>query len=134
MYSYFFFSSRRRHTRCELVTGVQTCALPIWSGMIRLTESAGSLGAADIRFAALDLRRCVEGLGLGQYGRRDCSRRPVSVERGLGIPRIDRILNRAQARRLGADKHRHVAGLMLVFPHFCEIGRAHVLTSVTNAQ
>src|SRR3546814_452416 len=32
MYSvtlFFFFSSRRRHTRCALVTGVQTCALPI---------------------------------------------------------------------------------------------------------
>src|SRR3546814_4917388 len=27
--SVFFFSSRRRHTRCALVTGVQTCALPI---------------------------------------------------------------------------------------------------------
>src|SRR3546814_2753921 len=25
----FFWSSRRRHTRCALVTGVQTCALPI---------------------------------------------------------------------------------------------------------
>src|SRR3546814_16726119 len=29
----FFFSSRRRHTRCALVTGVQTCALPISSAM-----------------------------------------------------------------------------------------------------
>src|SRR3546814_14118229 len=29
MYFCFFFSSRRRHTRCALVTGVQTCALPI---------------------------------------------------------------------------------------------------------
>src|SRR3546814_5939319 len=27
---FFVFSSRRRHTRCALVTGVQTCALPIW--------------------------------------------------------------------------------------------------------
>src|SRR3546814_10227563 len=27
----FFFSSRRRHTRCALVTGVQTCALPIFA-------------------------------------------------------------------------------------------------------
>src|SRR3546814_8754680 len=27
---WFFLSSRRRHTRCALVTGVQTCALPIW--------------------------------------------------------------------------------------------------------
>src|SRR3546814_7887519 len=26
----FFFSSRRRHTSCALVTGVQTCALPIF--------------------------------------------------------------------------------------------------------
>src|SRR3546814_10529226 len=26
----YFFSSRRRHTRCALVTGVQTCALPIY--------------------------------------------------------------------------------------------------------
>src|SRR3546814_20347769 len=30
----FFFSSRRRHTRCALVTGVQTCALPISPMMI----------------------------------------------------------------------------------------------------
>src|SRR3546814_1745931 len=33
----FFFSSRRRHTRCALVTGVQTCALPIlwtWVGAV----------------------------------------------------------------------------------------------------
>src|SRR3546814_2464251 len=29
---FFFFSSRRRHTRCALVTGVQTCALPICPG------------------------------------------------------------------------------------------------------
>src|SRR3546814_7902948 len=29
---FFFFSSRRRHTRCALVTGVQTCALPILCG------------------------------------------------------------------------------------------------------
>src|SRR3546814_9304522 len=29
IYDFFFFSSRRRHTRCALVTGVQTCALPI---------------------------------------------------------------------------------------------------------
>src|SRR3546814_14693532 len=37
-----FFSSRRRHTRCALVTGVQTCALPI-SSIIR------SYTADDIR-------------------------------------------------------------------------------------
>src|SRR3546814_3396051 len=31
MFILFFFSSRRRHTSCALVTGVQTCALPILS-------------------------------------------------------------------------------------------------------
>src|SRR3546814_3148496 len=30
LFYFFFFSSRRRHTRCALVTGVQTCALPIY--------------------------------------------------------------------------------------------------------
>src|SRR3546814_3678104 len=29
MFLFFFFSSRRRHTSCALLTGVQTCALPI---------------------------------------------------------------------------------------------------------
>src|SRR3546814_8556572 len=30
----FFVSSRMRHTRGALVTGVQTCALPIWPGPV----------------------------------------------------------------------------------------------------
>src|SRR3546814_5861258 len=34
----FFFSSRRRHTICALVTGVQTCALPIWPGRVVFKE------------------------------------------------------------------------------------------------
>src|SRR3546814_264527 len=49
----FFFSSRRRHTRCALVTGVQTCALPIcfgaWIGMqllMRRPEIRGFISVA----------------------------------------------------------------------------------------
>src|SRR3546814_15832137 len=42
----FFFSSRRRHTRCALVTGVQTCALP-FSGVAPDID-ARSAGAAEI--------------------------------------------------------------------------------------
>src|SRR3546814_6439301 len=38
----FFFSSRRRHTRCALVTGVQTCALPIYKGLAAVVGYAGS--------------------------------------------------------------------------------------------
>src|SRR3546814_6551208 len=37
----FFFSSRRRHTRCALVTGVQTCALPIYRPAQGVFEIAG---------------------------------------------------------------------------------------------
>src|SRR3546814_2452968 len=37
-YFCFFFSSRRRHTRCALVTGVQTWALPIWGGTTCATQ------------------------------------------------------------------------------------------------
>src|SRR3546814_4444540 len=36
----FFFSSRRRHTRCALVTGVQTCALPISDQLILAVQRA----------------------------------------------------------------------------------------------
>src|SRR3546814_396646 len=35
----FFFSSRRRHTRCALVTGVQTCALPIYVRVDRFVSA-----------------------------------------------------------------------------------------------
>src|SRR3546814_1978428 len=39
-----FFSSRRRHTRCALVTGVQTCALPIlYPGSAILREPVASV-------------------------------------------------------------------------------------------
>src|SRR3546814_1672107 len=38
---FFFFSSRRRHTRCALVTGVQTCALPISLAAQQLHVSIG---------------------------------------------------------------------------------------------
>src|SRR3546814_7943025 len=46
---FFFFSSRRRHTRCALVTGVQTCALPISSvGALIVLERALSVLSAGL--------------------------------------------------------------------------------------
>src|SRR3546814_2494566 len=36
----FFFASRRRHTRCALVTGVHTCALPIYL-LLEVDERTG---------------------------------------------------------------------------------------------
>src|SRR3546814_15737373 len=43
----FFFSSRRRHTRCALVTGVQTCALPILDSYWAAYSSRGALVWVD---------------------------------------------------------------------------------------
>src|SRR3546814_7238700 len=46
----FFFSSRRRHTRCALVTGVQTCALPIYLqrfAVVRATHAHDHAPAAS---------------------------------------------------------------------------------------
>src|SRR3546814_2896241 len=50
----FFFSSRRRHTRCALVTGVQTCALPIFGrdGLDRRPEKQRFHGAEKARPSA----------------------------------------------------------------------------------
>src|SRR3546814_7945722 len=62
----FFFSSRRRHTRCALVTGVQTCALPIsvrggWPAETsrggRTAAARGGRGATACRGARARLRR-----------------------------------------------------------------------------
>src|SRR3546814_675116 len=76
----FFFSSRRRHTRCALVTGVQTCALPICKATgggsaILPTPAIGGVGLlADYRkmatlgFKAADETILVIGETRGHLG------------------------------------------------------------------
>src|SRR3546814_14954496 len=48
---YFFFTSRRRHTRCALVTGVQTCALPIYGRYVPHGEAAVHIEDRGYQFA-----------------------------------------------------------------------------------
>src|SRR3546814_6090490 len=50
---FFFFSSRRRHTRCALVTGVQTCALPI----CEIAAQQGELLQHQEQVARLEMER-----------------------------------------------------------------------------
>src|SRR3546814_952528 len=64
---FLFFSSRRRHTRCALVTGVQTCALPIFvlsphPSAARCTQEASRIvaAAAERAGAPKGLIACVE--------------------------------------------------------------------------
>src|SRR3546814_15874798 len=56
---FFFFSSRRRHTRCALVTGVQTCALPI---------SACGGQFPDNQFASFEDCKAIGNLGVTTDG------------------------------------------------------------------
>src|SRR3546814_14670850 len=53
---FFFFSSRRRHTRCALVTGVQTCALPILCRRALRRPTYGHAG----NYSVLDNRTRIE--------------------------------------------------------------------------
>src|SRR3546814_20257402 len=54
MWMLFCFSSRRRHTSCALVTGVQTCALPI------STTSLADLGDCDLVIEAATEKEAVK--------------------------------------------------------------------------
>src|SRR3546814_3374975 len=52
-----YFSSRRRHTRCALVTGVQTCALPIFFLPIRFNLTTSIIGFYLTRSTFSTVRR-----------------------------------------------------------------------------
>src|SRR3546814_21037715 len=92
---FFFFSSRRRHTRCALVTGVQTCALPILSsrhsvpGRQRLCGDVGAF-----------LEMCESSSPPGERGFVCCPSGPSLYHRGtfgkLSAPR-------SEERRVGKE-------------------------------
>src|SRR3546814_4248723 len=66
----FFFSSRRRHTRCALVTGVQTCALPIFTlamGLFSTTTGwalPGQVALVELYAVGASLTAIVIAVGL----------------------------------------------------------------------
>src|SRR3546814_4751243 len=64
-----FFSSRRRHTICALVTGVQTCALPILSAIPSMK------GMAD--FFWYRYLRPAESVNMPEVGCKCLSHRPM---------------------------------------------------------
>src|SRR3546814_4750168 len=91
----FFCSSRRRHTRCALVTGVQTCALPILSGeaawdlvdmdryrrMWQERHGYFSLNMVASRGCPFRCNWCAKPIWGNHYGQR--SAREVAAEMGL---------------------------------------------------
>src|SRR3546814_10646314 len=67
---WFFFSSRRRHTICALVTGVQTCALPIFSRSLYRGQVIGAAASAARPkqgvFQPIPALDCQEWIGEGR--------------------------------------------------------------------
>src|SRR3546814_8341971 len=59
----FVFSSIRRHTRCALVTGVQTCALPIllWMAFVAVLRAGGT---ADVDYWTRAWPHILQGSGM----------------------------------------------------------------------
>src|SRR3546814_4212616 len=84
---FFFFSSRRRHTRCALVTGVQTCALPIFL-------------SAKYDDANHETAREAPGIGLGGFQGVGHFR---LLSRRRGPSPLDRLPKRSEERRVGKE-------------------------------
>src|SRR3546814_9684547 len=98
--SVFFFSSRRRHTRCALVTGVQTCALPIYT---------------NSQYFRRDVARRNRAIGSCRHAGRREGRRPLpdparrlaeQAEQRVGLLVGDR-------QRLDGELLAHLQGLQL---------------------
>src|SRR3546814_4110410 len=115
----FFFSSRRRHTRCALVTGVQTCALPILlkdqpgydTALVYVSDHGESLGEDSLYLHGVP--------------------RAIAPSQQTQVPMV-MWFSPGFARQQGLDLDcvRHVAGEPAshdnLFPTILEIGRAHV--------
>src|SRR3546814_2592500 len=87
---YFFFSSRRRHTRCALVTGVQTCSLPI-----------STLGAQPVFF----LFPCAPPRSLGHFVDTIADVSGFDLDAGVVAQLYDPLaaMPRSEERRVGKE-------------------------------
>src|SRR3546814_4306822 len=87
-----YFSSRRRHTRCALVTGVQTCALPIWleppegaHGFLRdIGKHRISAAERHHRHLAEEGGDAREHVIRAEKGEQQCNRRQPQDQQGAG--------------------------------------------------
>src|SRR3546814_5143801 len=112
----FFFSSRRRHTRCALVTGVQTCALPI---SLQQGEMLVSVASGDtVRWVIGDTSS-----GSGPTKRTHILVKPSLT--GLSTNLLIMTDRRAYHLALVSTGRTALTGISWSYPED-EIGRAHV--------
>src|SRR3546814_7761136 len=97
---FFFFSGKRRNTRGALVTGVQTCALPIYFGLREPAIGTGARREA-ILVGAVDEDECAgraeRPAGILAYARAGGSEGLSRDQRALKIGR------RSEERRVGKE-------------------------------
>src|SRR3546814_3757443 len=118
---FIFFSSRRRHTRCALVTGVQTCALPIFKVLV----------LALIGSPVMAQTACPQGVSAGsaQCGPSSLTAPMPEVSK----PAVPQVKWADSWGAIAIDDIRGEAGIVTGFPSkrkakkaAIEIGRAHV--------
>src|SRR3546814_17655498 len=132
----FFFSSRRRHTRCALVTGVQTCALPISELLTHWREAWAD--HVNERLAELDIdasvdHRSLEAQGIylepqhkigppaARMAGESLDRERVAEHRATGPPNCDRILAKPHLAPTGNTASREEADQNVKSRGGCEI-------------
>src|SRR3546814_8493848 len=104
----FFYSSRRRHSRCALVTGVQTCALPILlcplDEVRHVSEGASAVSAqtqaalAEMGLPGLVVPEAHGGLGMGML---DAA--VVAAALGEAVAPVPFAGRRSEERRVGKE-------------------------------
>src|SRR3546814_2628632 len=103
----FFLSSRRRHTRCALVTGVQTCALPIFTeGKPKLTDVLTVDGFSEDEVLALvaSVERSSEH-PLAAAIVEGAEQRGLQVDEADGFASVTgRGVARSEGRRVGTER------------------------------
>src|SRR3546814_3968166 len=82
---FFFFSSRRRHTICALVTGVQTCALPISMSLNVKDPEAHQLAQAIAQATGQSMTRVVTEALRERFARIERQKSKASVAELLTI-------------------------------------------------
>src|SRR3546814_13076964 len=108
MYIYFVFASRRRHTRCALVTGVQTCALPIWRVAVLGCSDHGAAEAIFVRHYSDTVTLLAQDASeLSQADEANLVRNAIRVERApvsdLSVNEKDLLVHRSEERRVGKE-------------------------------
>src|SRR3546814_8930668 len=117
---FLFFSSRRRHTRCALVTGVQTCALPIFVN----ANASSDLSIAKLGPQLLPL--ALPYLSAGSIPKYLRILRMATQYKWAKAAFLDRLLTDMTFSLMRKHRPDYVSLFLNAGAHIQQIGRAHV--------